>query len=250
MMNRDVRRVRAEVVEKRAARDSDTAMALWCSLVSTRRCEASDVRDKVFAVLGVVEDRQWTPPFFPIDYTITVQQLFREVATCHRLLAESQLLAGWRPTQQATIGLPSWCSDWVAQKPLLNDLANLCDPELSTYSRWRDAVMSFGPHVDSMTVTGACIGQCDTVTGQIDMERLPWYQHLCLSSLDLWLRGRYSAAQQTHIATWERMLALSDLSLGAVEMIGSQPHTMANSARAARDSSYLPTIRARVLPRS
>jgi hypothetical protein len=224
--SRYARRARAEVVEKRAARDSDTAMALWRALKTARRCEAADMRDKIYAVLGIVEDRQWTSPFFPIDYTLPSQQLYRDVAmwiiVCSRTL---QLLTGWRPTQPVTNDLPSWCPDWAAQTPLLNDLAQISEPEPDTYTRWRDAIVSFGPHVDSMTVTGACIGTCYTTTGQIDLERLPWYQLLSFSDIDLYLTGTYSRTQKAHILTWMEMLALSDPDLAA---IGGKPHTMAD----------------------
>jgi hypothetical protein len=83
-------------------------------LLETRNFKATEVRDKIFALLGMAEDVDETS--ISTDYTATVQELFIETARQLLTLCKSTLLLtaagiGYeRPLQN----LPSWTPDWAS----------------------------------------------------------------------------------------------------------------------------------------
>ncbi|KAL7908438.1 heterokaryon incompatibility domain-containing protein [Trichoderma velutinum] len=73
--------------------------------------DATDPRDKVFAVLGLV-GKEYNDTLPDIDYCKTIEQVYREVASFVIMKEKSLdlLLAASGPNHQAS--LPSWAPDW------------------------------------------------------------------------------------------------------------------------------------------
>jgi hypothetical protein len=104
-----------------------TAQALLDCLILTRRREATDPRDKIFAVLGLVPGELWEVGIQP-DYRSPANIVFRD-ATRKIIEASGTLdiLGLCSPVRQSDVGeLPSWVSDWSSTEstaqPLLNDV--------------------------------------------------------------------------------------------------------------------------------
>lgn len=209
------RSVRAGVAAKTAPGDSNIAVALWGMLQATRRSEASDPRDRVYAVLGVVKDNQWSPQFFPVDYTLTAEQIYQDVAMWIVVHSEGlYILTGLRSIRPNSPALPSWCPDWGSTVPQINGLLDLSRLKIDMTTGSRKPVVSFGPEKGSMTVTGVSIGRCIVVTGQIDLMHLFWYHHLSFSCTEqLRLRAGYDQRQQTAISRWIGILGMSNPAL-------------------------------------
>ncbi|WYZ46682.1 hypothetical protein EsH8_IX_000907 [Colletotrichum jinshuiense] len=85
-------------------------------LLLTRRLDATDPRDKLFALMGTCE----MAPYLAIDYNKPVRDLYVEFTRHHIAKTGSLvllLLAGWEnPSDQHDIGLPSWTPDFRTSK--------------------------------------------------------------------------------------------------------------------------------------
>ncbi|USP81699.1 hypothetical protein yc1106_08973 [Curvularia clavata] len=90
----------------RAAKAQGKKLSLYQVMSRTHLREATDIRDKVFGVLGLVTDWLGGPPLIP-DYTLTPREVFMEVVTRHIQSTHSlHILMG---TTRADIpGVPSW----------------------------------------------------------------------------------------------------------------------------------------------
>lgn len=88
-----------------------TDMSFAMSALSLLNC--GDPRDKVFAVLGVV-DSSWSYKLAP-DYSLSVQQVYINAATA--LIRTSMGVFFWNrlnyPAANQIPGLPSWVPDWT-----------------------------------------------------------------------------------------------------------------------------------------
>ncbi|KAF2454456.1 heterokaryon incompatibility protein-domain-containing protein [Lineolata rhizophorae] len=82
------------------------------------RCrEATDPRDKVYALVGILEDLFGSNPLPRVpscDYTLSLNTLYKRT-TLDLLAVEGSLIpfVGWRGERHETKGLPSWTIDWI-----------------------------------------------------------------------------------------------------------------------------------------
>tara|TARA_R110002003_G_scaffold109_12_gene9223 strand:- start:6210 stop:8669 length:2460 start_codon:yes stop_codon:yes gene_type:complete len=86
-------------------------------LFSTRNCRCGDPRDQVYAVLGLATDE---PYKLPIDYSITVQQLYTGLAFYWLAMQDYRFLGAISP-KRSVPNLPSWVPDWTS----IGDLKSL-----------------------------------------------------------------------------------------------------------------------------
>jgi hypothetical protein len=77
----------------------------------TMRCQCGDPRDRVYGLMGLVEEDEQTD--LPIDYGISVQQLFTGLAS-YWLSKNQYNFLDYVTLPRATSGLPSWVPDWTA----------------------------------------------------------------------------------------------------------------------------------------
>lgn len=70
--------------------------------------EASDPRDKLYALLGLVAEQN--PGSIIADYGKPVQSVFTDFATAYLLSSRLDIFAG--VSSQRMAGLPSWVPDW------------------------------------------------------------------------------------------------------------------------------------------
>ena len=107
---------------------------LQTMLVHARNCEATDPRDKIFAVLGMVADNGVSPDFYGVapgpilvDYNLTpvevAKQAFKKLAVLNEGL--DALIFSQNPAQNK--GIPSWAPDiysgFSAQPSRLKDMS-------------------------------------------------------------------------------------------------------------------------------
>lgn len=91
--------------------------SLWVLLMQSRRCQATDPRDRVFALRSLIPREDKTLDSL-IDYHQTVETVFTNVATY--LLSDEDtdlwlLLALRHPHQRP---MPSWVPDWSQNQPI------------------------------------------------------------------------------------------------------------------------------------
>lgn len=80
-------------------------------LRDTRNSLCSDPRDKVFGVIGLVEDDE--ARLLPVDYALSFQQLYTGLAAywIHKF-HDLRFLSIVNTRRNAVLGLPSWVTDW------------------------------------------------------------------------------------------------------------------------------------------
>lgn len=88
---------------------------LFGLLRNTRARKASDDRDKVFSVLGLVTDWFGATPVVP-DYSLTTAKLYADV-TEHLISSMSNSLFVFVSNHRRRPGFPSWVHDWAAEDP-------------------------------------------------------------------------------------------------------------------------------------
>ena len=106
--------MRRENEQRRLGKQS----SLLYLLSAFRSCEASDPRDKIFALVGIA-DQQTIAPCTP-DYSKDVSEIYRDLAS-HLIITErnADILAFCvAPHQGQYVPLPSWVPDW--SRPQIN----------------------------------------------------------------------------------------------------------------------------------
>ena len=82
-------------------------------LATTRHCQVTDPRDRVFALLSLSDNFRLQKPF-PIDYTLSAADMFARLAewyyTVHGLGFMSYAIA---PSVRSELKMPSWAPNWV-----------------------------------------------------------------------------------------------------------------------------------------
>ncbi|KAE9373754.1 HET-domain-containing protein [Stipitochalara longipes BDJ] len=158
-------------------RNNYTRLAFLDILKMAKSHDASDPRDKVYAILGLTK-LGWIMP----DYSISASQVYKSLA--QKLITETRNLdalgytAGWR-----TAEIPSWVPDWSqrAGKSYFNQKAVSRPSHKSIYSAAGDrrAQARFSDNVQILTLKGVCCGSIETVyLPKLEDEELEDYQTL------------------------------------------------------------------------
>ncbi|KAL0259758.1 hypothetical protein SLS55_005498 [Diplodia seriata] len=94
---------------------TDQSRNLWNLVRDVRACRANDPRDKIFAVLGLVNDMN-ARPFIP-DYSKTVGETYLDFAIYLISESKASLADILRESQSQThiAEVPSWVPDWSAE---------------------------------------------------------------------------------------------------------------------------------------
>jgi hypothetical protein len=82
------------------------------------RCQSGDPRDRVYGLMGLVEEDEQND--LPIDYDISVQQLFTGLAA-YWLSSKQYNFLDYVTLPRVTPGLPSWVPDWTALSTSTSD---------------------------------------------------------------------------------------------------------------------------------
>lgn len=112
-------------------------------LRDTRNSSCSDPRDKVFGVIGLVEDDE--AKLLPVDYALSFQQLCTGLAAywVHKS-HDYRFLSVVNTRRNAVLGLPSWVPDWscipirALNSGPLEISINMIDPFYSWYLKSLD----------------------------------------------------------------------------------------------------------------
>ncbi|CAI9633017.1 unnamed protein product [Alternaria burnsii] len=93
--------------------------SLFSLLLATRNCHCGDLRDRVYGLMGLITENEREK--LPVDYNISVQQLYTGLAAFWLTGAEGQWQAmHYKVLQLASCPktipyLPSWVPDWTPQ---------------------------------------------------------------------------------------------------------------------------------------
>ena len=126
----------------------------WLSMVelrnNTRNFQATDPRDRVFAVVGLASDLD--PEFVRslVDYEKSLADIQTELAIWflrHQNRADSLLFSYVESVGHSDL-LPSWVPDWIGRGHSQNSLA-------ATYYSFEDAVAMPNPRVDRRIISGS-----------------------------------------------------------------------------------------------
>jgi len=88
---------------------------LWNLLYKSRECLATNPRDRVFALKALVGSRQSEMDYL-VDYTQSVEQCFKQVATFLLPVVGLRILTATRHPHD--LGMASWIPDWSQNLPL------------------------------------------------------------------------------------------------------------------------------------
>ncbi|KXH29078.1 hypothetical protein CSIM01_02147 [Colletotrichum simmondsii] len=119
---------KAEEIEQVESRHRGTPMVRRFNLISLllrfRDLQATDARDRIYAPLNLLDRGSHEEPFIPVDYSLTVQQLYTSVAKC--LLEDEDYwpLSILEICRFGPSDLPSWVPDWqvLPRKVLSRDV--------------------------------------------------------------------------------------------------------------------------------
>jgi len=148
----------AKAHHKRTKAQSDAYSILqW--LLQARYAEATNPRDKVYAVYGLFEAETWSgynPRAFVVDYSASVQDVFSNLAKA--LIASSRrlnvLLACGKRSELVT---RSWTPDWTVRSPDLQFIGRYkCEIKALRFhaSGDTDAAATFSDDMSTLTVRG------------------------------------------------------------------------------------------------
>lgn len=129
-----------------------------------RSRHASDQRDKVFALIGLVSIWGQDQPLIP-DYEKRLSRVYWETAThLIRSCGSLTVLAGTTvSTAQINIGFPTWLTDW-SYRPTSNEADRLNSHRF--YNASGEAMHGVNVHGQTLLETnGYCIDTIDTVQG-------------------------------------------------------------------------------------
>lgn len=91
---------------------------LWNLLDMRKNCGVADLKDLIFAHLGIISDREEAFKYINIDYSQTTSELFIAVGRyINRRSGLGYLLDALGSSRTADLFLPSWVPDWNRQVP-------------------------------------------------------------------------------------------------------------------------------------
>lgn len=204
--NQAIQRGRQELAE-----DSNTFFGVLTSSTGRR---ATDARDMVYAILGIVEDIDQCGPFFPIDYSISVEQVYMDAAM-HIIVLRSDLniLMEIRREQKARskFDLPSWCPDW--------SLEHDENPMMMLQGKYTSRIMPADAGVDrslrnfeikdrELKVYGTVVDKISALCPEFTWEHIFWYQWLSIQRGTLGLEDYYSPEERKLIEKWTEISVL------------------------------------------
>lgn len=132
-------------------------------------CDATNPRDKIYALLGLAWDYPAKPsaispevPTFTPDYTDSVAQVYTDFAHYQILSSNSLALLSKRTTQDPSLQLPSWVPDWTQYNLLHSASLSPRLPTAAPLSRYLNTpqytitapVAAFSPDLSILTVQG------------------------------------------------------------------------------------------------
>jgi hypothetical protein len=208
------RELRAKSGSTKLSSPERNATLLWSLLFSTCSHQATDPRDKIYALLGLVEDMNWNCDILPVDYSLTVEQVYIDTAKWIILKSENLNLLcfpGSQLPENSQYNFPSWCPNWL-DTSRTNDLLSLSKLNLALPTAlWRKALVSFGPEQQSMTARGILIDTFEVTTVQFDWELIYWYQYLALKHASQIKVGVMPAEEQSlSLEQCQSFLSLSE----------------------------------------
>ena len=115
-----------------------------------RPCKASDPRDKVFALLGLIAGAQTEGLI--ADYTLTVEQVYTSVAAyiartvgCIAVISRASLTS-------RLPDLPSWVPDWSSPGDFLPGVTIREDPKPASVGELQNVLTIYGIEIDKLSV--------------------------------------------------------------------------------------------------
>jgi hypothetical protein len=188
-------------------------------LHTTRNCEATDPKDKIFAILGLVDRR--TRSQVPVDYSRSIVDIYTNVATA--VIAERKSLdiiqygCGNGSVSQL-MGLPSWVPDWSKLSVRPMTLSSLFGLDFGTFDIARDPrktqeisieykkdglekVIQCGGRASEHT-TDVCQGPVTSVRVQAEFLRGFIERHVYRSDWYHPQTSRERSSQQHHLYPW------------------------------------------------
>ena len=200
---------------------------LFALLVGMNDYQVSNPKDRIYGLLGLVEDINLQPEVLPIDYSLTDEEVF--IAAAKYIIegyGRLELLSLLRPGQLvlSKYDLPSWCPDWTINfnKDSVVKASRLLQHALrdAYLPVWESsAKISFGPERNAMTVAGIAVDTIKDIAGEFDWERVHWFQFFALTKpgadFTLHLADEYSESELESIRRWCKLSQASNPALGA-----------------------------------
>ena len=131
-------RSRFQLSQKADSESGPFIMQLLDVLKSTRGSGASDPRDQIYAILGLIKSKSSKQESIPIDYGLTTVQLYEMLACRHMAYSKDLSILSWigEPIlSKRSSELPSWVPDWTIKqytKPRTGELEQFstCIPHI------------------------------------------------------------------------------------------------------------------------
>jgi hypothetical protein len=205
-------------------KEIDRKTSLLGLLMGMDDCVASNPKDRIYGLLGLVEDINLQQGVFPIDYNLTDEQVYIDAAKYLIIVSERlEILSLLRPGQLARskYKLPSWCPDWTLDLRRTNRLMDKNIQNSYLASGDTTAKTRFSLENNALTVSGISLDTIKTLGGEFDWDRLYWFQFLALTQpveqaeRALALMGNYSPPEKEKICRWAQLSTFGDPKLKA-----------------------------------
>jgi hypothetical protein len=96
-------------------------------LMGTLHTDATDPRDKIYGLFGLVESLTVSMPPIKVDYRVPVEELYRDVARFLIMEDKNLVLLQMHGSKRKLHGLPSWVPDWSVPKNFASTVVSLED---------------------------------------------------------------------------------------------------------------------------
>ncbi|KAK5683973.1 hypothetical protein LTS10_003837 [Elasticomyces elasticus] len=148
---------------------ADTVSSLLVLSVATEQLAATDERDKLYALFGLLQEQH--AMLFKVDYTISPGRAFTNATTVLiNTLGNLSPLMFVRPNERHRLDLPSWAIDFAPEtvptrldvrEPLMNDFMSMLKFPAAAFDEGGVAPRIISGHSPILQISGALI---DTVT--------------------------------------------------------------------------------------
>ncbi|KAJ9618398.1 hypothetical protein H2203_008994 [Taxawa tesnikishii (nom. ined.)] len=138
-----------------------------------RNVQATDPRDKIYALHSLAADRDFVPR---VDYSQTVDKVYTQFARYFVKTGKGLQVVVAASLGQEVLGLPSWVPDWTVsgefRRPFEDPLDSTYGPSAEN-NLWRD--VRLGPRDTAIVIRGTLFKRITGITKPLDLTQTSFY---------------------------------------------------------------------------
>ncbi|TVY52582.1 Heterokaryon incompatibility protein 6 OR allele, partial [Lachnellula suecica] len=186
----------------RRTKTEGDAFSILQWLLQARYAEATNSRDKVYAVYGLFEAEQWSgydPKAFLVDYNASVQDVFSSLVKT-LVVSSKKLNVLMACGNRTSLVQRTWTPDWTIRSPDLQFIGRYrCEVKKLRFHAAgdSDAVATFSDNLSTLTLRGLI---WDTITAISPPPTEPDFKDFCKETWDaIDANGTYASEHDTSV---------------------------------------------------